>query len=368
MHKFVAENRHMNQKRITEFYSGNPIVDFTEKGILESILNQKNYTFHEKEPDEKLLTFLNRIILLPEIKNSKLICISIRMSPKSIDGKMMVLQDIENFMEAYGNRYKMSYGIFLDSNIHSTNIEVGVLANYSFIDVWVGNKYLDSDLKLGILLDSVYCTHEKDCPFFQICTNTKIKNSDIGIECPWPNEIEELEGYESGCYDYLMKGNEVLRYNITKYTLGHKHATYTKTARAFCRLLGLSEAEYFEHITAKEFIDFYLPQKNTSVKYTSLRDFESFLCWIKNKDIKAVHVCGENIRNIIIYEFEKRGYEWEHYNDDGYITTVKKSQYELLIFCSFHPSSSKYYDNNKLEKYAKIFIGKLINKCSKSWG
>ena len=353
---FDGEPKEISVKKVNAISSCD-----TEDDSLELLHNElcKNCNmFYEKEEDEGLCSFVQHITSKALVAHSHVFCISIRIS-SYYENCDQVLSEVEAFKDFVNNEnYQIIYAIYLDDSIPVTNIKSGILDNYSFIDIWVGEKYYESAYKIGLLLDSVYCTHCDDCDFFYICTNKERKNSYIGKQCKWPNEICELPDYKDNRYDSLKYGNMVLRYNITKYILGERHRNDTKAARALCYALGLTEENYFKHITAKEYIDFYLPQINTDISFTSNRDFESFFNWVNEKKIQIVHVCGEKIRNIILEKLESIGYKWKHLNDDYYITSVTDSDgnNKLWLLCSYHPRANKYYDNGLLHKNANNLI------------
>lgn len=244
---------------------------------------------------------------------------------------------------------------------------------YSFLATWKGPNYKDSSPKIGVLMNSLYCLHDgkvhnnvkyERCRWHEECTSVK-KGSEVR-ECPFGNNVEDLHNCPETISDVLSKYTMNLPYNMVKYIWYNRYgyANYTKGARAFCEQLGISEEEYYCRVVAKEYIDFFLPQRKTNPSYMSDRDFESFEKWALDEGIELLHCWGVDIRDHIVKHCRRKGYKIEDYNNDksGYINLVWLNNKRIVLFCSWHPGYSGYYDNGKLKQYANTTLEIASNK------
>lgn len=199
-----------------------------------------------------------------------------------------------------------------------------------------------------ILLATLPCPHENDCPYWERCTKSSNLFED---SCPFPNSNTGPYQQLSNSFLYLLNTFIEDKYE----QLGEKkNRTYSPLTKAISLALEngdkMSNNEIWQNIVCNELSQKFTKQLTTTKSDFDDRDFESFLEMIVDYNIDRVVICGAPgfhfIRNKAL---SYKNFHWQDANDkiDSWFHRFYINDKEVIVIFSYHPSYSGFFVNDK---------------------
>lgn len=198
--------------------------------------------------------------------------------------------------------------------------------------------------KILVLGASFYCG-ECDCPFFEKCTSTVVKNSSL---------------FDTICPIYKKEGKVL--HDEPSYCIEDAPRTYQNFATFISSLCGIClHEEVWNRIAFTNYVQFFLPSSDGKFRDTrktdlSERDFEAFIETLQVLMPDVVVIWGSVINS--------RLKEQNKYVTD--ITELKRTEdyvchmripgisHDISLINPYHPSSSDWFAN--IDKFRKYFM------------
>ena len=205
-----------------------------------------------------------------------------------------------------------------------------------FFIPFVGSEYSTgiNGKKVLVLGASFYCLKE-DCAFYRECTSYDKKDS------------------SSHNYDCPCKDGDELKNQPTDTPNNRVYSTFIKSLQQFVE----SDVDAWERVAFTNYVQFYVPTRDTYEYYLSDRDFDAFIETVKELQPDVVVVWGTVINKAISdnsYVSNKQevidtgGYLW-------HLEGIPEVNHRITIVNCYHPSSRKYWHNesHNLTNYLK---------------
>lgn len=212
-----------------------------------------------------------------------------------------------------------------------------------FFVPFVGEKYKKgiNGKKVLVVGASFYCD-KHDCPYFSDCTSPEKKDSSY---------------YNTICPEYVKHGAE-LKFE-PRYAIEENYHAYQRFEKLMREVVGSDLENIWEHIAFNNYVQFFIPTKNTYKNYLSDRDFEAFIETLVELQPDLVISWGmvtiDDVRTNNIYVIDKEKLP----NSEWYICRLKVPDinHYITLFCCFHPSSKSWdEDFGKCAKYLRLVI------------
>ena len=216
-----------------------------------------------------------------------------------------------------------------------------------FFTPFVGSKYEEGicGKKILVLGASFYCNKngengQRDCPFFDECTNTETKDS---------------RKFDAICSEY--EGKDLRLSNEPSYAINERYLAYRNFESFMQQFVGDESEDVWEKMAFTNYVQFFSPTIKTEKTYLSQRDFDAFCETMQDLQPNIVISWGmailEEIREKNKYVIDK-----EDLSDTDYYVChmrVPNVNHVITLISSYHPSSVKYWygDMEKLHKYLK---------------
>lgn len=195
--------------------------------------------------------------------------------------------------------------------------------------------------KVLVVGASFYCD-KQDCPHFSDCSNPDKKDS---------------SPYNNTCPEYAKHGAE-LRYEPT-YAIDENYQAYQRFDKLMHEVVNSDVENVWEHLAFTNYVQFFVPTKNTYKDYLSDRDFEAFIETLIELKPDVVISWGmvtiDDVRTNNKYVFDKEKLP----DSEWYICHLKVPgiEHSITLFCCFHPSSKDWYEDfDKCAEYLRQVI------------
>ncbi len=195
--------------------------------------------------------------------------------------------------------------------------------------------------KVLVVGASFYCD-KHDCPYFCDCTNPNKKDS---------------SPYNKTCPEYVKHGAE-LRYEPT-YAIDENYQAYQRFDKLMHEVVNSDVENVWEHLAFTNYVQFFVPTKNTYKDYLSDRDFEAFIETLIELKPDVVISWGmvtiDDVRTNNKYVIDKEKLP----DSEWYICHLKVPgiEHSITLFCCFHPSSKDWYEDfDKCAEYLRQVI------------
>lgn len=213
-----------------------------------------------------------------------------------------------------------------------------------FFNPYVGENYEKGicGKRVLVLGASFYC-NQKGCEFFNECTSPDIKDSSKFDEtCPYYAKIEghpKLSNEPSNAIDDCIKTYKVFAKVMYPFIQNEKEYD------------GYDEYSVWDRMAFTDYVQFFLPTKDTYPSYFSKRDYNAFIETLKELKPDVVIAWGlpitteirDNIENNSMFTDLDKLPESEHYICHMRIEGV---DHGITYISCYHPSSMSYWYNN----------------------
>lgn len=195
--------------------------------------------------------------------------------------------------------------------------------------------------KVLVVGASFYC-NKHDCSYFCDCTSPSKKDSGI---------------YNKICPVYAKQGAE-LRFEPT-YAIDENYQAYQRFEKLMHEVVNSDVESIWEHLAFTNYVQFFVPTKNTYKDYLSDRDFEAFIETLIELKPDVVISWGmvtiDDVRTNNKYVIDKEKLP----DSEWYICHLKVPgiNHSITLFCCFHPSSKDWYEDfDKCAEYLRQVI------------
>lgn len=213
------------------------------------------------------------------------------------------------------------------------------------------NPFIGENYNLGIngkrvlvVGASFYCT-SVNCPFFSYCTNEKTKDS---------------SKYDNQCPDYCEE--QLLLSDEPKHTIENKHRAYKTFSKFISKIIGGCDyKEIWSHLAFTNYVQFFVPTKDTYKRYLSKRDFNAFIETLSELKPHIVISWGtvilDDMRQHNDYVIDKDLLEQNEYYI-CHMRNIPEVSHDITLVSGYHPSAIKYWykDLEKLIKYFNLAL------------
>ena len=195
--------------------------------------------------------------------------------------------------------------------------------------------------KVLVVGASFYC-NKYDCPCFSDCTSRDKKDS---------------SPYNSTCPEYAKHGAELR--NEPTYAIEEKYPAYQRFSQMICDVVEERVNNIWDFVAFTNYVQFFVPTKNTYKDYLSDRDFEAFIETLIELKPDVVISWGmvtiDDVRTNNKYVIDKEKLP----DSEWYICHLKVPgiDHSITLFCCFHPSSKDWYEDfDKCAEYLRQVI------------
>ena len=219
--------------------------------------------------------------------------------------------------------------------------------SYRFFKPFIGKNYNIgiNGKRVLVLGASFYCTSE-NCPFFKKCTDVEKRDS---------------SEYDKKCPDYRKE--KLLLSDEPSHTVSAGHRAYKTFSKFISKIMGDSNYdEIWSHLAFTNYVQFFVPPKNTYKSYLSPRDFDAFIETLSELKPHIVISWGTVILDDIRHKnkyvidnnesLEKNEYYICH------MRGIPEVSHDITLVSGYHPSAIKYWyqDLEKLIKYFNLAL------------
>ena len=212
-----------------------------------------------------------------------------------------------------------------------------------FFNPWVGDNYWeglgDNKHRVLVLGASVYCTFNgtdnERCPHFDECTDEDAQDSSAFNDCcPHPDydddgQAQLLEDYPANCTS----------------------RTSSRFSNAMERRFGglLDDNDFWDCVAFAEYVQFFLPHKNTYSSNLSDRDFDAFLETLDELQPDVVVIWGDAVPEVL----RESEYAVEAEDDEPWDFAWGYNEMFIRFICCTHPAFPGF--SNRFPDFAEKF-------------
>jgi len=208
-----------------------------------------------------------------------------------------------------------------------------------FFNPYIGPKYADGicGKKVLVLGASFYCNKDgkegrPKCVFFEQCTDVKAKDSSaFNTKCP-----------EYSKYNWKLEDSPYL--SITE----EDYPAYQRFGSFMQQFLEKQDEDVWERVAFTDYVQFFLPIKDTLPSFFSKRDFNAFIETLCELQPNIVIVWGLPVTEEIRDNKDNNTYitDWERLPETDYYVChmrIPEVSHEMTLICCYHPSSIRYW-------------------------
>lgn len=196
--------------------------------------------------------------------------------------------------------------------------------------------------KVLVVGASFYC-NKYDCPYFGDCTSPNKKDSSL---------------YNTTCPEYAKQGAELRK--EPRYAIDENYQAYRRFEKLMREVVNSDVENIWEYVAFTNYVQFFVPTKNTLKAHLSNRDFEAFIETLVELKPDVVISWGmvtiEDVRTNNQYVIDKDKLP----DSEWYICHLKVpgNDHSITLFCCFHPSSKDWYEDfDRCAEYLRQVIG-----------
>jgi len=184
--------------------------------------------------------------------------------------------------------------------------------------------------KVLVVGASFYC-NKYDCPYFGDCTSPNKKDSSL---------------YNTTCPEYAKQGAELRK--KPRYAIDENYQAYRRFEKLMREVVNSDVENIWEYVAFTNYVQFFVPTKNTLKAHLSNRDFEAFIETLVELKSDVVISWGmvtiEDVRTNNQYVIDKDKLpdsEWYI----CHLANIPGIKHVITLICCFHPSSKDWNED-----------------------